>query len=288
MQIMINGTIDLHGRQLSFADVTPLIVGENRTTLLKIEVPVELAEYSFHLTIADNKGASTISPKLDVEILEEKHYISYTILNDVLKANGRLLLQITALYEVDGIVATYKTLVNQQLSVSTALTADKQTEELPNIIAEAQKAIDNANNVAGQILDDKASGVFDGKGGEKGDKGDPSSLDKLGINATVIDLSDIEIGTYGTLDNPIEITENTTIVFQGFTPVVGYQKAFELCIKRTGGFAVIWQDIKAWAYGEIPLLPVGKRQEIKVRTTNGINYYGAGGDVYNVQELESE
>lgn len=282
MQITINGTIDLFSRQLSFRDVTPLIVGENRTTRLSVEVPAELAEYDLYLTIADNKGASTISPKLDVEALEEKHYIEYTILNDVLKANGRLLLQITATSEIDGVITTYKTLVNQQLSVSTALNADKQTEELPNLIAEAQKAIDNANTVAGQLLDDKANGVFDGKDGEKGDKGDPSSLDKLGINATVIDLSDIEIGTYGTLDNPIEITENTTIVFQGFTGVIGYQKSFVLCIRRTGSFAVIWQDIKAWAYNEIPLLPQNKAQKILVETVDGINYYGSGGDVFSV------
>lgn len=285
--ITITGSIDLHSKQLNFTNVSPLVAGENRTTLLRVEIPVELSEYDFFITIADSKGNSNISPLLNVETEEKeesvKYYINYPILNDAIKASGRLLLQVSANKELEGKTITYKTLINQQLSASSALLADKQTEELPNLIAETQMAIDYARETAGMILLDKENGAFDGKDGTdgiQGEKGDPSTLDKIGINATVIDLSDNEIGTYGTIDSPIEITENAAIVFQGFTPIVGYQKSFILSVKRTADVAVTWQDITAWAYDEIPLLPVGTVQKILVETVDGVNYYGTGGDVF--------
>jgi hypothetical protein len=120
--------------------------------------------------------------------------------------------------------------------------------------------------------------------GQKGDKGDPSTLDKVGNNTTIIDLSNIEKGVYGTLINPITVSANSTIQFVNCPPLLNYQKSFILYINRSDDVAVTWQDITAWEYGEIPLLPVGKVQKILIETSDGTNYYGAQGGYFTIQE----
>ena len=107
-------------------------------------------------------------------------------------------------------------------------------------------------------------------------------VDKIGVAIAEIDLSNIENGVYGTVENPLIVTENTTISFNNLSLEAGYQKSFILCIKRTADVSVTWQDITKWAYDEIPLLAVDKVQKILVETTDGINYYGTGGDYFNV------
>lgn len=124
-----------------------------------------------------------------------------------------------------------------------------------------------------------------GTEGPIGEKGDPSTLDKMGAAVATIDLSDIEQGIFGTIDTPITIDETTTIQFIGLDLALGYQKSFIIYVKRTADVSVIWQDVKGWAYDEIPLLPVGQVQKILVETSNAVNFYGTGGDCFNVQKL---
>lgn len=121
----------------------------------------------------------------------------------------------------------------------------------------------------------------------KGDKGDPSTLNKIGASAPLIDLSDPDVGVFGTEDNPIVISEETHITFENYTPVPNYQKVFVLYIKRLVGVDledVHWDNIDEndWAYTEKPLLPVGKIQEVWVTTVDGVRFRGTGGDIYDV------
>ena len=122
--------------------------------------------------------------------------------------------------------------------------------------------------------------------GQKGDKGDPSTLDKIGYNTTTIDLTDLETGVFGTIQNPIIIEENTTIEFINYAQRLNYQKSFILYIMRADDVSVTWQDITAWEYDEIPLLPIGKVQKVLVETVDGVSFFGSCGGYFSVEEAE--
>lgn len=109
-----------------------------------------------------------------------------------------------------------------------------------------------------------------------------AGLDKVGIAQANIDLSDMADAVFGTLETPIEIYEDSVITFNSYQPVAGYQRAFILYIRRHANVDVDWAGVVKWAYDEIPLLPVGKVQKILIETVDGINFYGIGGDVFNV------
>lgn len=115
---------------------------------------------------------------------------------------------------------------------------------------------------------------------ELSDKMRPDTLDKLGENSVEIDLSDRQKAIFGTIENPIEINENKTIIFAGYTPENDYQKSFLLYIKRTAEVAVTFGNVTKWAYDEIPILPIGAVQKIFIETVDGVNYYGTGGDYF--------
>ena len=108
------------------------------------------------------------------------------------------------------------------------------------------------------------------------------TMDKIGDNSVSVDLSNPYDNMFGTIDNPIEISTESTITFKNFMPIPNYQKSFILYIKRTADVAVHWGDITAWVRNEIPLLPVDKVQKILVETVDGINYYGTGGPMIDV------
>jgi hypothetical protein len=120
--------------------------------------------------------------------------------------------------------------------------------------------------------------------GQKGDKGDPSTLDKIGTAITTIDLTDIESGVYGTIQNPVVIEENSTIQFVNYAQQLNYQKSFILYIKRADDVSVTWQDVTAWEYDEIPLLPIGKVQKVLVETVDGVSFFGSCGGYFSVEE----
>ena len=123
--------------------------------------------------------------------------------------------------------------------------------------------------------------VVEGIQGEQGIQGNPSTLDKVGTATAIIDLTDSENGAYGTIDNPLTVAENITITFANLSLATGYQKSFIIYVKRTADVSVTWQDVTKWSYDEIPVLTVGKVQKILIET-NGTNYYGTGGDYFNV------
>jgi hypothetical protein len=115
-------------------------------------------------------------------------------------------------------------------------------------------------------------------------KGDPSTLDYIGVASTEIDLSNRHTGVYGTIDNPLIIDSNAEITFTGLDLPASYQKTFKIYIKRTEDVSVTWGNIAAWANNAIPLLPLNMVCEIFVETSNGTNYYGKEGDYWDVQE----
>lgn len=137
-----------------------------------------------------------------------------------------------------------------------------------------------------------------------GEKGDPSTLDKIASEPLTtednniiitedgsvitlemlspdVDLGDRQNALFGTWWNPIEIDVECDIVFSGYIPQPGYQKSILLYIRRTADVAVTWQNITGtdWVRGEIPLLPVGKVQKILIETIDGEHYCGTGGPV---------
>ena len=297
---IITGELNLALKKISFTEITPIVIGENRTTLIKVILPLELQAFDIYFLFKEYSGNTIITPKLEVKsetVDDDKtvYYVEYLLVNSALTKSGRVAFQLLGNKADGSYTHTYKSLINQQLTVSQSLSEDVLREETPDIIAVVQTAINNANSAAAyaagigeQLLTDKAMGIFngeDGKDGDKGDKGDPSTLDKIGLASSVIDLSDAEQGVYGTIDSPIEIGENTTISFTGLNLPLGYQKSFILYVKRTADVSVIWQDVKGWAYDEIPLLPVGQVQKILVETSNAVNFYGTGGDCFDVPEL---
>ena len=109
-----------------------------------------------------------------------------------------------------------------------------------------------------------------------------ATMDKIGDNSVNVDLSNPYDNMFGTIDNPIEISTESTITFENFVPIPNCQKSFVLYIKRSADVAVHWGDITAWVRNEIPLLPVDKVQKILVETVDGINYYGTGGPTIDV------
>lgn len=297
---IITGELNLALKKISFTEITPIVIGENRTTLIKVILPLELQAFDIYFLFKEYSGNTIITPKLEVKsetVDDDKtvYYVEYLLVNSALTKSGRVAFQLLGNKADGSYTHTYKSLINQQLTVSQSLSEDVLREETPDIIAVVQTAINNANSAAAyaagigeQLLTDKAMGIFngkDGKDGEKGDKGDPSTLDKIGAAVATIDLSDIEQGIFGTIDTPITIDETTTIQFIGLDLALGYQKSFIIYVKRTADVSVIWQDVKGWAYDEIPLLPVGQVQKILVETSNGISYYGTGGDCFDVPEL---
>ena len=126
-----------------------------------------------------------------------------------------------------------------------------------------------------------------GTQGNQGEEGKPQSLDKIGSAVigveTIIDLSDNQIGIYGDIDNPLVIDQTTTIELQNADVPTGYQKAIVLYIKRTADVAVVWNDITGnrWAYGEIPILPVGQVQKVLIDFSN-TKKIGTAGDYFDV------
>jgi hypothetical protein len=283
---IINGSISESSKELKFIDVVPIVRGENAITELHIELPTgyEEQEISAYLLIKDEGGKPIISEKIE----PHDNVLKYVIKNTAPLNTGTLYTTLLINKIADDETETFKTPVNKQLYVSQSICEDEaippeQQESLLSDITRAintaQAAANDALEVKNQLLQDKEDGLFNG---EKGDKGDPSTLDKMGAAVETIDLSDIEQGIFGTIDTPITIDETTTIQFIGLDLALGYQKSFIIYVKRTADVSVIWQDVKGWAYDEIPLLPVGQVQKILVETSNGINYYGTWGDSFDV------
>lgn len=286
----IKGELSLALKKISFTEITPIVTGENRTTLIKVILPLELQAFDIYFLFKEYNGNTIVTPKLEVKSeavgTNTVYYAEYLLVNSALIKTGMVAFQFIGNKTAGSHTQTYKSLLNQQLMVSASLSEDALREETPDIIAAAQSAINDANSAAAytagigeQLLADKAAGVFNG---EKGDKGNPSTIDKIGTAQTAIDLTDIENGIYGTIDNPITINDTATITFNNLSLDAGYQKSFILYIKRTADVSVTWSNITKWSYDEIPLLTVGKVQKILIETADGINYYGTQGDYFNV------
>lgn len=351
----ISGALNKTTKAIVFSAITPIILGENRTTKINVTLPTELqgTGIDIYYEFREYGGRIILTDKLTAT----EGVAEYLLINSAFGRSGQVGFALIANETADGITKTFKSVLNTQLSVQAGINDNPVLEETPNLIAECQQAItdadsaalealaaatfanekgqsaelstgnanaaainanakailaqtatDNANtatenanvatgltnaaiggantaagnaqekadyadSVGDQLVTDKAAGLF---------KGDPSTLDKLGTAANVIDLTDIENGLFGTVASPLIISAMAAISFVNFTPVAGYQKSFIIYIKRTADVAVTWSNITAWALGEIPLLTVGKTQKILVETSDGINYYGTGGDYFNV------
>jgi hypothetical protein len=274
---IIKGNISESNKDLKFTDIVPIVKGENAITELQITLTDAFLDKTIEafLLMKYEGGETTI-----ISLANDSNVLKFTFKNTSLTETGTLYIAVLINMAVGEEIETFKTITNKQLYVARSLSEDNAItpEEQENLLSDIQSAIATANETSNQLLLDKEVGVFDG---EKGDKGDPSSLDKLGTASAVIDLTDIENGVYGTIDNPLTIAEATTITFANLSLEAGYQKSFILYVKRTTDVSVTWQDITKWSYDEIPLLPVGKVQKILIET-NGTNYYGTGGDYFNV------
>jgi hypothetical protein len=296
----IKGELNLALKKISFTEITPIVTAENRTTLIKVILPLELQAFDIYFLFKEYSGNTIITPKLEVksetvDVDKTVYYVEYLLVNSALAKTGMVAFQLLGNKTDGSYTHTYKSLINQQLTVSQSLSEDVLREETPDIIAVVQTAINDANSAAAytagigeQLLTDKAMGIFngedgrDGADGEKGDKGDASTIDKIGTPTDIIDLTDIEKGVFGTINNPFVIAENTTISFANLSLADGYQKSFILYIKRTADVSITWQNITKWAYDEIPILTVNKVQKILIETSDGTNYYGTQGDYFNV------
>lgn len=128
---------------------------------------------------------------------------------------------------------------------------------------------------------------YEVENGTQGERGYPSTLDKRGNYANTSDeviISNVDeyAAVFGTLAYPIIISSAKTIKVQTSAVPSLHQKSIILYIKRTADVAVIWQTITKWAYGEIPLLPVGEVQKILIETIDATTFYGTEGDYFNV------
>lgn len=81
--------------------------------------------------------------------------------------------------------------------------------------------------------------------------------------------------------NILEINSTTTINVPDYNITAGDWAAFMFYIRRNADVAVTWQNVSNWAYGEIPLLPVGKVQKVSMETTNGTTYNGTAGNYFD-------
>jgi hypothetical protein len=275
---IIKGNISESNKDLKFTDIVPIVKGENAITELQITLTDAFLEQTIEafLLMKYESGETTIT-----SLLNESNVLKYTFKNTSLTETGTLYIAVLINKAVGDEIETFKTITNKQLYVVRSLSENDaitpKTQE--NLLSDIQNAIDTANAVSNQLLLDKEVGLFNG---DKGDKGNPSTIDKIGTAQTAIDLTDIENGIYGTIDNPIIINDTATITFNNLSLDSGYQKSFILYIKRTADVSITWQNITKWAYDEIPILTVNKVQKILIETSDGTNYYGTQGDYFNV------
>lgn len=128
--------------------------------------------------------------------------------------------------------------------------------------------------------------VTNGQKGEKGEQGNPQTIDFADMPAIsnqnlLIDYSNLDIGAFGkSFYEPIIIDSETLPVDVFFLNTSSMPensiRSFRLYIKRLHDVAVIWPLFMKFEYNEPPLLPVGKTQIVYVEVYDE-HLFGIGG-----------
>ena len=181
--IEIEGSVNEKSKELKFDVVRPVIAGENRTTILKITLPESLQDSDIYLEFKTPDRKRYVSQKLDVADGIAQH----KLLNITLSKAGQLAVQLTCVIFAGENTEVFKSKINTQITISEGINAGEEiTEENPDIIAQVQRTIDEADAVKNQLLQDKDNGLF------KGEKDDDGIVD---YSKTVTEYD--ETFTYG-------------------------------------------------------------------------------------------
>jgi hypothetical protein len=151
-------------------------------------LPTELQTYDVYYLFKEYNGNTVPTPKLTVT----EGIAEYLLINSAITKSGSISFQLIA-NKTDGAnIDTFKSLVNQQISAYVSLNENATFEETPNIIADAQRAINGADSatleaiasatnadekaayalsVGEQLEADKIAGLFKGETGDTGAQG---------------------------------------------------------------------------------------------------------------------